>query len=278
MNANDNLERGIADVYEREAPKRAPDWVLAKTLETIESTPQRRVLIRAPWRSIEMSTFAKVAIAAVVVLAAGALGLAVLRPGTAPSVGGPGAPSPSPSLSPSPSPSPDPHAPPPLSETFTSTVNGLSISYPSGWVTAPATEPWTATSDPNYGSAARDQIYDANVKDHLFLSMASQPLAGKTADAWVSSVLAEPDEGCDPHAIEPTTIDGAQGQMCAGLAVVAAGGRGYFVRLYTSSDEPWIPVNYDNAWFKSVLDTVRLDPAGANDGSPSTSPKASASS
>jgi hypothetical protein len=50
MNANDNLERGIADVYEREAPKRAPDWVLAKTLETIESTPQRRVLIRAPWR------------------------------------------------------------------------------------------------------------------------------------------------------------------------------------------------------------------------------------
>ncbi len=50
MNANDNLERGIADVYEREAPKRAPDWVLAKALETIESTPQRRVLIRAPWR------------------------------------------------------------------------------------------------------------------------------------------------------------------------------------------------------------------------------------
>jgi hypothetical protein len=37
MNANDSLERGIADVYEREAPQRAPDWVLATALETIES-------------------------------------------------------------------------------------------------------------------------------------------------------------------------------------------------------------------------------------------------
>jgi len=60
MNANDNLERGIADVYHAEAPHRAPDWVLANALETIESTPQRRVLIRVPWRFPDMNnTFAK---------------------------------------------------------------------------------------------------------------------------------------------------------------------------------------------------------------------------
>ena len=281
MKANDSLERGIADVYHAEAPQRAPDWVLANALETIESTPQRRALIRVPWRFPDMnSTFAKVAIAAVVVVAAGALGLALLRPSSAPSVGGAAVPSASPSPSPSASPSlsPDPHAPPPLSETFTSTVNGLSISYPKGWVTAAATEPWTASSDPNYGSPARDQIHDPVVEDHLFLTMASQPLAGRTSDAWITAILAQPDEGCAGASIEPTTIDGADGRMCPGLAAVTTGDRGYFIRLYTSGDEAWIDKNYDYAWFKTVLATVRLDPASATDGSGSPSPKTSASS
>ena len=42
MNANDSLERRVADFYEHEVPPRAPDWVLRSTLETIETTPQRR--------------------------------------------------------------------------------------------------------------------------------------------------------------------------------------------------------------------------------------------
>src|SRR6478752_3105927 len=88
MNANDNLERGIADVYHAEAPHRAPDWVLANALETIESTPQRRVLIRVPWRFPDMNnTFAKVAIAAVAVLAIGVVGLNLLRPSASSGVG-----------------------------------------------------------------------------------------------------------------------------------------------------------------------------------------------
>ena len=36
MNANDSLERGITDAYERDAPARAPDWVLASVLESID--------------------------------------------------------------------------------------------------------------------------------------------------------------------------------------------------------------------------------------------------
>jgi len=97
MNANDNLERGIADVYHAEAPHRAPDWVLANALETIESTPQRRVLIRVPWRFPDMNnTFAKVAIAAVVVLAIGVVGLNLLRPSASSGVGAQPPPAPQP--------------------------------------------------------------------------------------------------------------------------------------------------------------------------------------
>jgi hypothetical protein len=75
-----------------------------------------------------MNSYAKWAIAAVVVVAVGALGLAFLRPGTAPDVGGASVPSTSPS--PTLSPSPDPSAPPPLGGTFTSPIHGMSISYP----------------------------------------------------------------------------------------------------------------------------------------------------
>jgi len=88
MSANDDLERGIADVYERDAPTRAPDWVLASALDTIESTPQRRVLIGVPWRLPDMNSFAKLAIAAVVVLAIGVVGLNLLSPRSPSAVGG----------------------------------------------------------------------------------------------------------------------------------------------------------------------------------------------
>src|SRR4029453_606754 len=133
----------IADFYESEAPPRAPDWVLRSALQTIDDTPQRRVVIRVPWRFPHMNTFAKVAIAAVVVIAVGALGLSVLGPRSPSGVGGQSTASPSPRPSPSPATTPDPSAPPPLGGTFTSSVHGISMSYPTGWVTAPATGPWT---------------------------------------------------------------------------------------------------------------------------------------
>jgi len=272
MNANDSLERGIADAYEREAPPRAPDWVLATALETIESTPQRRVLLRAPWRFPHMNTFAKVAIAAVVVLAIGAVGLSLL-PRSSSGVGG--QPTLSPSPTPSLSPSPDPSAPPPLSETFSSTMHGFSIDYPTGWATAPATQPWISTTGADFMSPATDHIYDPVLQDHLFLSAASQPLAGEAGDTWVTEILADPDEGCDPAIpTEPITLDGASGRICGGLVAVSIQDRGYFIRLYTSDDDAWLSTHYDNTWFRSVLDTVQLDPATARDPSPSVSPSA----
>jgi len=267
MTARNDLERRLADFYESEAPPRAPEWVLGTVLETIDTTRQRHALVRVPWRLPRMNSYAKWAIATVVVLAVGALGFAFLRPGPAPGVGGPSVSSPSPA----PTVSPDPSAPPPLAESFTSTQHGITMSYPAGWTVRRATEPWTPTSERGFQAPALDNIYDPVLNDHLFFGIASQPLAGVTPDEWVTDFLADPDTGCRSGPTEPITIDGANGRMCEGLAAVSAGGRGYFVRLYTSGDEPWLSTYYDQAWFRGVLDTVRLDPAAAVDASPSPS-------
>ena len=89
-----------------------------------------------------MNSFAKLAIAAVAVIAVGALGLAVLRPGSSSSVGGPA----SPGVSPTPSPSPLLS----LNQTFTSAIRRVSVSYPDGWVPRAATEPWTSPEPPTF--------------------------------------------------------------------------------------------------------------------------------
>jgi hypothetical protein len=107
MTDSTQLERRVAAHYATEAPARAPAWVLERALDAIETTSQRRVLVQVPWRFPVMTNFAKLAAAAVVVVAVGAVGFAVLRPGSS----GPGVQaSPSPSLSASPSPSPAPSA------------------------------------------------------------------------------------------------------------------------------------------------------------------------
>ena len=40
------------------------------------------------------------------------------------------------------------HIPPPLTETFTSPLHGISVSYPEGWTARAATEPWTDGPSP----------------------------------------------------------------------------------------------------------------------------------
>ena len=87
MNSNGDLERRIAELYATEMPPRAPDWVLGVALETVDITSQRRTAVRAPWRFWGMNANSKVAVAAVVVIAVGAVGLAVLRPGPEPDTG-----------------------------------------------------------------------------------------------------------------------------------------------------------------------------------------------
>lgn len=272
MNANDSLERRITDFYETEAPPRAPDWVLQSTLDTINATQQRRVLIRAPRRFPEMNSFAKLAIAAVIVIAVGAVGWRMLSPSSPSGVGSPPTASPSVTPNPSPSPSPDSSGPPPLSSTFTSTMHGFSIAYPTGWLTTPATEPMKAPGL-SFTTPDLDWIYDGRYTSDLFLAMGSQPLAGKAPDTWMSDFLSTFDDGCGAPRV-PITVDGTNGVICAGnLFVTAVGGRGYFVRSYTGSElTPADATAYDETWFRSVLATLQLHPENAVDTAPSTSP------
>ena len=263
MTANHDLERRLADYYESEAPPAAPAWVLGDALAAIDSTPQRRVFIRVPWRKFPtMNTYARVAVAALAVIVIGAVGLAVLRPGSA-GVGDQVTPSPEPSPSATIRPTPSPTSAPPLSQTFTSTLHGISISYPEGWAEQAATEPWTGAGFV-FGDPPVDLLYDPVLTDHLFLAITSQPIGDTIPDEWIAEKVAL--EEC--AASEPITVDGATGLIGAGgcnAAAVTTDGRGYVIVLYTSGDEAWLSTTFDRAWFEEVLATVQLSPEDAVD-------------
>jgi hypothetical protein len=266
MTANLDLERRLSDFYASEAPQRAPDRVLHEALASIDSTPQRRVFIRAPWRFPTMNSYAKFAIVAVAVVAIGAVGLAVLRPGPSPGVGGP--PADGPSVSPLAS------ASPALTGEFTSERHGFSISYPTGWVARPATVPWT-TSIPNFESTEGDVLYDpAQDAGHLWIMAASQPLNEKSGEQWVDDILTglASEDVCElPR--EPVTIDGTEGETCASaMSAVSAGDRGYLILLYVSGDDPALGDVYDQTYFEQIRATVRLQPEDAVDAAASASP------
>jgi hypothetical protein len=265
MTAKYDLERRLADYYETEAPPAAPNWVLQDVLATIDVTPQRRVFIRVPWREFPtMSTYARVAVAAVAVIVIGAVGIAVLRPGNSPGVGGQAVtPSPEPSASATIQPTPSPRPAPPLTQSFTSTLHGISMSYPEGWTAQEAAEPWTG-AQANFGDPAADFLYDPALTDHLFLSIASQPMGDSTPDEWVAQELTLYE--CTES--EPTAVDGATGLIGAAdcnVAAVTTDGRGYVFALYASGDVPWQTAAYDRAWFEEVLATVQLHPEDAVD-------------
>jgi hypothetical protein len=274
MNADADLERRLAGYYATEAPQRAPDQVLESVLDTTESTRQRRPLFGAPWRFPIMNAYAKVAVAAVLVVAVGVVGLAVLRPDTSSGVGG--QPTASPSLLPPPSASPSDSraASPALTETFTSERFGFSISHPAGWVTRPATEPWTS-GFPNFESTAGDVIYDpTRDAGHLWIMVASQPQAGKSGEQWVDEQLTGlSSAGICEAPREAVVIDGAQGGICSSaVTVVSAGDRGYIILLYVSGDDPADAGTYDQDWFEQLIATVQIRPEEAVDVAPSASP------
>ena len=106
---------------------------------------------------------------------------------------------------------------------------------------------------------------DPILTDHLFLSIASQPIGDSTPEEWVAAQMAS-DEGCT--ATEPIAVDGATGL----IGVRGLRRRGRHNRwprlldpLYTSDDDPAAVAPYDRAWFEEVLATVQLHPEDAVD-------------
>jgi hypothetical protein len=110
------------------------DRVLDIVLDLLDTTPQHR----SAWpvrRFVVMNSYAKLAIAAVVVVVVAIGGLALLRPGESSGPGGAPIATPSPTPSPSAAPSPSPAASPSTIDTtdwvpFTSDRYGYTISYP----------------------------------------------------------------------------------------------------------------------------------------------------
>ena len=112
----------------------------------------------------------------------------------------------------------------------------------------------------SFGETSGDLIYDPARADHLFLVIASQPLAGAAGSAWADTIgLAE---ACPSS--EPIVVDDAEGRLitCDPMrALFWSDDRGYLVLLYRSPDEPWLHDAYDAAWFQEVLATVQIAPA-----------------
>lgn len=279
MNATNDIERRIADYYATEAPYRAPGWLLAQALDTVDTTPQRRTLLGRPWRFPPMTSFAKLAVGAVAIVAVGAIGLTLLR---LPAVG--------PAASPSPTGSPPPSSllPPPVTEHFTSTIHGISIDYPAGWQIRPATEPWTG-GELSFDSPAADVLYDPVLGDRLYLVVASQPYGDLSQNEWQNKVLTWtclgfPDAGGEVWSWRVDGFHAWQQGPCNSGSLIFTDTRGYLIRLVASSGEPGLADTYNWNWLAgldktgptgdpSVLESADLRPEEAVDApSPSQSP------
>ena len=180
-----------------------------------------------------------------------------------------------PDQTPTPEPSPSEAAALPLTQSFTSNVHGISVSYPEEWVDQAATEPWTAGTFPfNITLPNIDVLHDPVAPGGLGLTFASQLIADRytSAEDWLLEQMAS-DEGCATTV--PITVDGADGLIGSegcDVTVVTAAGRGYWIQLYTSGDDPAAVAAYDRDWFEDVLATVQLSPQDAVDAGPSSSP------
>ena len=243
----------ILDAFLASEADRLSDRVIDAALTDIARTPQRRAL-RAPWRFSTMNNYAKLAIAAVIVVVVAIGGLALLRPGGSSGTGSTSAATPSPTPAPSAAPSPSPAASPsPISTTgwvpFTSPRYGYTVSYP-------ATHPGlrSAGSAPtSVSSAQRDFTFGTDRFDAekpapglsentpvdlivlgpagsqiAFFGFAETIPAGTSVDDIISQSAGISGVSCES---EPIMIDGQPGRfdVCGNdsIAVVIVGDRAY---------------------------------------------------
>jgi len=247
-----DLERNLVELFESEGRFRAPDRVLRSALDATAAVAQRRSWLR---RTSRVANVYLSAAAAFVAIAVVAVALALYVGG--PSVGGPATPSPTLQSTPAASPSATPGGLA-LTESFTSSVNGLTVRYPTGWDVQPATKAWTG-SLVSQESAFADVIAITH-SDNPFIALASLRLAGATLDEWSSTYLS----GHTCSAPEPLTVDGRDGRLVSceeGLyAFATVDDRGYLTWLYGSDDVQW---------FTQVIATLELDPEEIGGASPS---------
>src|SRR5262245_6683625 len=146
----------ILATWLEEGPTRLPDATRRAIAVSTATAHQARRPIWSPWRYPNVNTYARLAVAAVIVAVVGAAGLALLGPGGS-GLNGSASPSPSrsASLPPTNPPSATPAASPSsaLTDTgawvpFTSTRYGYTISHPPSWTATPADRDSAATAPP----------------------------------------------------------------------------------------------------------------------------------
>lgn len=155
------------------------------------------------------------------------------------------------------------------SSRFTSSINGISIDYPSGWQIREATEPWNHDAVA-FGSPDVDVIFDPTLQDELYIGLVSEPLGGKSADEWCCGPVVAATEICiGPNgylggAFGRWTVDGVRGwiQSCGvgnHLVAVTTATRGYVIYLHVADERIFEPTYGDPGdWFEAFLETVDL--------------------
>ena len=238
-----------------------------------EIDQKRQRVVIGPWRVPTVSKLVPIGLGAAAVIAVLFFGSQFIGSPTS-NVGAPASQPPA-SAAPSEAPAsavPSSISPPPLTQTFTSSVHGISVSYPEGWTMAQAaTEPWTDRDGTGFALTPLEPTADVlsdPLTDNLFLLLASQPIGSSTPDEWIAETMGT--QYCS--ATEPIAVDGATGRIgtgvnaCSTTVAVTTSGRGYWIRLFTPNSlegGPFPP--YDRAWFEEVLATVQLHPEDAVD-------------
>jgi hypothetical protein len=274
MTARNDLDRQL-DAFLLDGPTRLPDPSFDAVRDRTEQTRQRVVI--GPWRVPTLNKLVPIGFGVAAVIGVLFLGSQFIGSPSS-DVGGPAGQPPAsaaptaaaasvePTTRPEPSPS-QPVSPPPLNQSFTSTVHGVSVSYPEGWTARAATEPWTDRPGvPQFLHPGFDVLQDPIHNGDLFLWITSRPIGDSTPEDRVAATMAE--WGCTTT--EPIDVDGATGLIgatgCYELAAVTTAGRGYEIGLYHgSTGERRAHPTYDRVWFEKVLATVQLHPEDAVD-------------
>lgn len=157
-----------------------------------------------------------------------------------------------------------------LGSPFTSNGHGYTVRVPTGWAVRAASQDWTGEAL-GWESPAADQFFDPNLRDLVFLSVASMPL-GTDPDAWQAGVLSEV---CGDDTGSPWTrsigADRGTGWDCGAdtrALLVRTETRGYAIVLTVAS--PTLRGTYDAAWLDAILATMELRPEDAKPIVPTT--------